>query len=566
MTVLPQKASLDVVPSAGWNTILDKIQNGTDFDIKPAGIRVAAPTSGSGTSGDPWNGSAIQTAIDDLPTPGGTVLVPAGVWAVSATITIPSDVTLRGAGRSTRIQASVNVVILEATTQSHIIIKDLYLVGNDRSNPATTGIRLVDCQNCRVEGCFTENCYIGVWLAYVVSATRSNDNIITRNSSDSDRYGIYLEGNRNIISLNRIYNSSLHAIILFRSTGLMYDNVVSGNVVRTSTGGSGIVLGRASRTVIDGNDLQDGPGDAIILQDSPHNLVSNNLCFNWRSVGIGNQASNYNTYVGNVCVGNALYGGMFIELLETDAVSVGTVIIGNVFQGNTGWGLKVRQSEGAVIVGNICDGNTEDGIEVEGKAGATVYDVSRNLIADNVCRNNAKHGIQVTDSNNNVIRGNYCYDNDSGDTNSFDGIILDGDTETDDNHVSGNYCFVTAAGAKQRYGINIATATCDSNVVSDNSVKQGGRTGGLNDAGTATAIRRNTGFVTENRGTAVIANGTSSIAVAHGLAAVPVVAIASGRDLETDELRVSARDGTNITLAVPANVTAARTVDWIAEV
>lgn len=70
----------------------------------------------------------------------------------------------------------------------------------------------------------------------------------------------------------------------------------------------------------------------------------------------------------------------------------------------------------------------------------------------------------------------------------------------------------------------------------------------------------------QDYGTAIIASGTSSVVVAHRLIATPKIVMATGRDIETDQLRVSARDGTNMTLAVPANVTADRTVDWYAEV
>ncbi len=101
MTILPDKAALDVVPSTDWNIILDKIQNGTDFDIKPAGIRVASPGSGSGTPGDPWPGSDIQVAIDDLPATGGKVFVLAGTWNLDSLLSIPGNVWVEGSGKST---------------------------------------------------------------------------------------------------------------------------------------------------------------------------------------------------------------------------------------------------------------------------------------------------------------------------------------------------------------------------------------------------------------------------------------------------------------------------------
>ena len=46
-------------------------------------------------------------------------------------------------------------------------------------------------------------------------------------------------------------------------------------------------------------------------------------------------------------------------------------------------------------------------------------------------------------------------------------------------------------------------------------------TANIADAGTATIIRNNDGFVTENSGTATLVNGQTSIAVTHGLAVTP---------------------------------------------
>ncbi len=96
MTVLPQKASLDVVPSAGWNAILDKIQNGTDLDVllgQIAGdVRIVVPGSGSGTEADPYPGADIQTVFDAIPAAGrAAVILPPGYWGVGTTLTLTKN-------------------------------------------------------------------------------------------------------------------------------------------------------------------------------------------------------------------------------------------------------------------------------------------------------------------------------------------------------------------------------------------------------------------------------------------------------------------------------------------
>jgi len=133
------------------------------------------------------------------------------------------------------------------------------------------------------------------------------------------------------------------------------------------------------------------------------------------------------------------------------------------------------------------------------------------------------------------------------------------DVDVLDNHVFDNQGVPT-----QDRGIVLA-GTSSGCRASGNRV-HGNITDQILNLGSNNQVRRNPGHVTENRGAAIILNGTASIVVAHGLIGTPLIAFATGRNLETDECRISARDGTNVTIAVPANVTADRTIDWYAEV
>jgi len=64
---------------------------------------------------------------------------------------------------------------------------------------------------------------------------------------------------------------------------------------------------------------------------------------------------------------------------------------------------------------------------------------------------------------------------------------------------------------------------------------------------------------------ATIPLGGTSASVPHGLVAVPLVVTLGPRHAEVADAFVSARDATNLTIAVPAAVTAGRNVDWYAE-
>src|SRR3990167_9289809 len=101
MTKLPNESDGNTVQSGRWNTILGKTQEATDTDVTIRGRKAtfgtvvslsaasftglagltgyygqeAVPTSGAGTDADPYNASAIETAINALPSKGGIVFV-----------------------------------------------------------------------------------------------------------------------------------------------------------------------------------------------------------------------------------------------------------------------------------------------------------------------------------------------------------------------------------------------------------------------------------------------------------------------------------------------------------
>ncbi|HET9283175.1 MAG TPA: glycosyl hydrolase family 28-related protein [Candidatus Angelobacter sp.] len=96
--------------------------------------------------------TTIQAAINDLPSNGGAVYVPAGTYVISSSITIPSNVTLYGAGPATIIQLANGVNSQYAITNTHaattgdtnIVIRDLIIDGN-KANQAPTGGQRTGC-------------------------------------------------------------------------------------------------------------------------------------------------------------------------------------------------------------------------------------------------------------------------------------------------------------------------------------------------------------------------------------------------------------------------------------
>jgi hypothetical protein len=77
-------------------------------------------------------------------------------------------------------------------------------------------------------------------------------------------------------------------------------------------------------------------------------------------------------------------------------------------------------------------------------------------------------------------------------------------------------------------------------------------------------IKHNKGYTTENKGTAVIPAGTTSVTVAHGLVGTPNVVKVTPRE-NIGAVWVSARDATNITISCETTSTQDVIVDWEAE-
>jgi len=79
-------------------------------------------------------------------------------------------------------------------------------------------------------------------------------------------------------------------------------------------------------------------------------------------------------------------------------------------------------------------------------------------------------------------------------------------------------------------------------------------------------VKYNSGYVTENKGTAVISNGlTSTGNIAHGLSGTPTLVLAFGQHADTEDLYCSSKDSNNIVIDCIGAVGGDRTIFWYAE-
>lgn len=138
-------------------------------------------------------------------------------------------------------------------------------------------------------------------------------------------------------------------------------------------------------------------------------------------------------------------------------------------------------------------------------------------------KRNGRHGIFLRDgiSKQISIVASEILQNSNNFAGSYDGICIDGGDNTYFRSIviSDNIIGIVD-GTTQRHGINIETGDGIS-VIGNVMITEHTSTIRNVSNGTNIHIRSNIGFVTENSGTATLANGTTSIVVTHGLAVTP---------------------------------------------
>jgi hypothetical protein len=203
----------------------------------------------------------IQAAINSLPTaspnPGGLVYMPAGVYKISAPITLPNGVALKGETvgpnninqqGATVIDATLSPVGILSTTTFGIAVRSIAV-----KNAINTCIKLIGVQFYALDeiACFGTNVSTGVWLAsstYFGSITRPNINGI---AAASTAVGLRIDGasNETVVEGGAIRQNATNVVIDGGSNGSRFFGVdMEGS--STQTGISISPTGSADAVVI----------------------------------------------------------------------------------------------------------------------------------------------------------------------------------------------------------------------------------------------------------------------------------------------------------------------------
>jgi len=249
--------------------------------------------------------------------------------------------------------------------------------------------------------------------------------------------------------------------------------ILDGNKAKQSNGGHGIYLERVSESKI----------EDCTIKNTYSNGIYFNICENNRII------KNFVTSTGD-------FGILYYD--SKDAVIEQNIIDATE---NTGIYLDRLSGKGySIISGNIVKNvlGTDAGIFIDF--------VEKVVISDNLVYNSSK-GIFIFNSTNFVVANNVLHNN------TGQGIFVD--AESMFGIISGNQ--VTLSGAE---GIRIDDSTC-TNILIISNVLHNNNPNIKNWATQNITIKYNTGYLTENSGTATIANTTTSVTVNHGLSTTP---------------------------------------------
>jgi len=271
------------------------------------------------------------------------------------------------------------------------------------------------------------------------------------------------------------------------------DYSVIRNIWSIDNGEDGISLVTCDNNIILGNICSGNDNAGVYLETCSYNTITNNNWSNHSIAGIYIYDSSHNTIVGNTS--QADYEGIYI--FESSYIT----ITGNTCFDNGENCMWIEDSSDNTISGNTCSTGVE-GIYLDGSSANTVtgntcqgnyrgihlFNSSKNTVIGNTCQVNDEMGIWIEVTSHSTVMGNILTENSQDTTNTYDDIFIE--NNSDYNNIQGNTCRAGLEANKPRYGINIATANSDKNIVDGNDIYDDGfGTAPFNDTGTLTIVK-----------------------------------------------------------------------------
>ena len=265
--------------------------------------------------------NVIQYAIDNIPLPGGTLLIKTGDYYLSKAIRITKHINLVGEGvGATRLMLAPNansriieycidpnVINIYTTIQPHMYIAHMYIGGNRKQQTSGSEAIITKAEgNCaRVADWLLFNVWISSYKGHGVTIKATHNWLILHSSIEhNDGNAVNLDGaNEGMVGFSLIYNNL---------NGIYVNNVyapvrIIGNRIEEFTD-SGININSSRFVIAVGNYIIPGtskPKYYIYINDSIYNIIANNILgvgsVNIPDYGIYEYGtSNYNILANNV--------------------------------------------------------------------------------------------------------------------------------------------------------------------------------------------------------------------------------------------------------------------------
>jgi Pectate lyase superfamily protein len=239
-------------PGSGWINVVTQYQ--------------ADPTGGTDST------AAIQAALDSVPASGAVVYLPAGIYAISDTLTATAKTTIQGDGDGATVitQSSTTANGIQSTDGEYLTISDLYLSGP--GSGSGVGINLVLSANTNIPYTSIRRVTVSSWGSdgvYVIEPIVSQFDTVV--SADNGGDGFHMDANAASTSLRF---SSCYAN---GNAGAGYSllkghySVLEG--CAADSNGNGYVLTSCKAITLTGCGAESQAGDSFVFQSGWGNCL-----------------------------------------------------------------------------------------------------------------------------------------------------------------------------------------------------------------------------------------------------------------------------------------------------
>lgn len=476
----------------------------------------------------------IQEALDDIAATGGVVHLKTGTYDLTAIITIPSNTTLEGEGRTTIIKANASFdgtssMINNSNTSSgnsYIVVKNLSIDGNQANRTGKvlqdTGGHSLMLRNCSYSRISNVTSYNGIISCLAIGRQSYNCIIEDCQAFNSWDHNILLLGavsgslecKRNIVRGNTTYGagqSTLQGVGIELATLSTYNTVV-GNVCYDNMEGGIHMYNQSNYNTVVGNvcynnNSANNGGSISVVDHSNYNTICDNVIHASQASGIlfttsgavgftyGGKHCNVKGNIIYSCGYNGIRGNSDYDFEYSNIEGNNIDSCGSTGSGNQQAGIYLKKTRVVSVTNNHVTNCTAAGIQtdtadrisvlgnhVESNASRGIYfDTSSTItdcvISDNIVDFNTGAGILLATKASKCVVANNVVKSSSG-TNS--GIDLRGIIECT---ITGNHCDTNS-----KYGISLqddsGAVPCTYNIISNNTCYVN-TLGGINEAGSA---------------------------------------------------------------------------------